>query len=339
MMPSRVGPRRQKTLVCQRQIEVIAPNRGLTVARLVTDELGDRPHIAWLGASTYVRGETVSEALARVDAMVMAAESERVPVRITEPSARKVLLAIAQWRTLIETALETGHVRLARYPVITAQGEVIHEEGMLRLIESSGHELTAREFIPPSIRCARVSDLDLKAVELALQALHDGTPKVAVNLSMASITRPIFLRQLATLLARYQATSARLSLEVREPPFAGLENSSLRPLVTTLAGTGVKSGIDHFGNQLSLLPLLSQAGISYIKLAPFIAERADTTPAIQNFVELLTAWAQRAGVTVLAAGVDTTSQWAALQRLGVAGYTGPAATSWLQNKALDPQPV
>jgi EAL domain-containing protein (putative c-di-GMP-specific phosphodiesterase class I)/GGDEF domain-containing protein len=302
-------------------------NLGHALQQLVTDGLSDQPYVAWVGGTTFLRGEAFSDVLVRVDSMVMASESEKLPACVTEPSAKQHTVTVAQWRVAIETAIDTGHLSLQFFAVHGSNGHnggtVLHREGMLRLIQPSGEVLDAHAFIPPAVRCGRISDLDLKAVQLALLELQRSPGDVAVNVAPQSIIRPIFQRQLAELLRANPATARRLWIELRDPGTTGDASQAVKVLCDTVVPLGCRVGIDHFGLNLSLLPLINEAQVHYVKLAPAVVEGAARLPRMAAFVGQVAQLGQRVGVTVIAGGVRSPGAIPALARLGVVGFTGP----------------
>jgi EAL domain-containing protein (putative c-di-GMP-specific phosphodiesterase class I) len=261
--------------------------------------------------------------LVRVDSMVMASESEKLLACVTEPSAKQHAVTVAQWRVAIETAIDTGHLALQFFDVHAAAGNVLHREGMLRLIQPSGDVLDAHSFIPPAVRCGRISDLDLKAVQLALLELQRSPGDVAVNMAPQSITRPIFQRQLAELLRANAPLAQRLWIELRDPGTTGDTSLAVRALCDTVGPLGCRVGIDHFGLNLSLLPLLNEAKVHYVKLAPALVEGATRAPRMAAFVAQVAQLGARVGVKVIANGVRNSASLPALAHMGVVGFTGP----------------
>jgi len=297
---------------------------GDSLQQLATDGMIDQAHVAWIGGSTFLRGESVSDVLVRVDGMVMQSEHEQRRVCFTEPDARQHIVAIAQWRRVIEEALETGHLALECHPVLLANGALLHREGELRLIRSDGSVVVAREFIPPAIRSGRISDLDLKAVQLALAELGRAPAlNMSVNIAAQSLLRPIFQRQVLELLKRHAATTPRLWLEMRDPGTLGDSSPAVMQLCEIGRQTGCRVGLDHFGVGLTLMPLLQDRALRYVKLAPEVCAASASHPAAAGYVRMLAELAARHHVQVVACDVQTEADVARLAALGVHAFTGP----------------
>ena len=301
---------------------------GDNLQQLAAEGMTDQPHVAWIGGSTFIRGETVADLLIRVDTMVMQAEHEQVPCCVTEPSARQHMVTIAQWRAVIEHALDTGHLSLECHPVLLADGQLMHREAELRLIRSDGSVVVAREFVPAAIRCGRISDLDLKAVQLALAALgREPELHMSVNIAAQSLLRPIFQRQLLDLLGRQRSTTARLWLEMRDPGILGDSSPAVHQLCELARESGCRVGLDHFGVGLSLMPLMQDTALRYVKLAPRVGASNTGHPAAAAYVQMLCELAERHHIQVVACDVQTPTDMRRLAALGVHAFTGPGVAA------------
>jgi EAL domain-containing protein (putative c-di-GMP-specific phosphodiesterase class I)/GGDEF domain-containing protein len=295
---------------------------GDALSRLAEEGLTDGSQVAWVGGSTYKRGEAFSDVLTRVDTMVMAAETRQEQVRVTEPSALQHVLAMAQWRVVIETALDTGHLELGFTPVLDARGQLIYREAHLALLDPSGLRLLDDDFVPAAVRCGRSTDVDLKAVGLALAELGRSPGSVAVRVAPQSVLRPIFQRQLSELLAAHAPLAPRLCLQVRQLGVGA--TGAVEILSRTVVPHGCAVGVEQVGRWLGALPLLGSAGVRYLTLAPEIASAAVSNTRLQTLVQLLAQWGERTAVTIVATEVDSLALAAELRAMGVRGFAGVA---------------
>jgi len=292
------------------------------------ERISESWNVAWLGASTYKFEEAFSDVLTRADAMVMAAETRREPYCITTPAEPLHLITVAQWRGLIETALDTGHVQLAFFPVQGRDANLLHREALLRLRSPDGTLMPAAAFIPPAIRTGRVTDLDLRAVELALAELARSPGDVAVNVSPHSILRPIFQRRVEEMLQGAGAVASRLWIEIDE---LGLSESldELQRFALSMKTFGCKVGIDHFGSRIFALPRLGRMGVGYVKLDREYGIGVHAQPGQRAFVRAIVDVSAAMGVKVIAEGLNDARDLSVLEELGVDGATGPLVSSAL----------
>ena len=289
---------------------------------LRADLLTDRPYAAWLGATTYTPGETPSEVMARADAMLQTCETTRTPWRLTTQSNPLHAMTMAEWRLLIEDALEGGRITMGMFEVRSRSGETLHLEASVRLRLPDGRRLRGADIIPPAIRTGRTVDIDLRIVLLALEHIRRSGIPVSVNLAPASVVRPAFVSRLRVMLASAGGSAAKLSLEVDESILR--EN---RPALAALAGMlvpfGTRLGIDHLFERLSDIPGLGAMPLHYLKLDGRVLGLNDG-PGARQYLDLCVALGHAEGLLVIATGI---ADDAALSRIGVAnvdGCTGPA---------------
>ncbi|RKT50356.1 diguanylate cyclase/phosphodiesterase [Azonexus fungiphilus] len=301
-------------------------DRLLGVLRdLVAAGLIDGERVGHLGSGVYRHGESLASLLARVDAAIASAEGEGdLGWRCADNGEAQCANNNADWRKLLECAIEAQRLRLIEFPVANSSGTLLHLECPLRLQAAEGGEwLAAGSFMPVASRLAMTSELDLAAVNLALERLALGLPAVAVNLSGESIFSADFRQRLHALIAGRRELAPRLWLEVAETgafqhfdEFVGYARL-LRPL-------GCRLGIEHFGRQFSQIGRLHDIGLDYLKVDGSFIRAIDSQPGNQAFLKGLCGIAHNIGLTVIAEGVQTQSELAALPALGFDGATGPA---------------
>ncbi|MDR2186455.1 MAG: EAL domain-containing protein [Azonexus sp.] len=296
-----------------------------TFGQLVASGLIDGEPVGHIASGPYQHGQPAATLLARLDSALAAAETEgALAWRRVDSAAPTPATSNADWRQLLDGAIESQRLRLVDFPVANNQGQLLHLECPLRLQAVEGGEwLIAGSFMPMAARLAMTADLDLAAVRLALDRLASGAAAVAVNLSGESIADAQFRQRLLARLASQKELASRLWLEVSEPgvfnhfePFRAFCNL-LRPLSCRL-------GIEHFGRQFSEIGRLHDIGLDYLKVDASFIRAIDSQPGNQAFLKGLCNIAHNIGLTIIAEGVQSTAELAALPDLGFDGATGPA---------------
>lgn len=287
--------------------------------------LTDSPAVGHVAAGTYRHGEPMAGLLARVDAALAVAEGQgALGWHVAESETRQRLASNADWRQLLEGAIESRRLRLIEFPVVSESGQLLHLECPLRLQASeTGEWLAAGSFMPMASRLALTSDLDLAAVRLALDRLAGSASPVAVNLSGESIMQPTFRQHLVELLSAEHDGAGRLWLEVAETGvFQHFD--AFREFCNSIRPFGCRLGIEHFGRQFSNIGLLHDIGLDYIKVDGSFIRSIDTQPGNQAFLKGLCSIAHNIGLSVIAEGAQTAEELAALPGIGFDGATGPA---------------
>lgn len=300
--------------------QLLALLRDLVAAGLI-----DGDGIGHIGSGVYRHGESLASLLSRVDAAIASAEGEgNLGWRCANSDDAQCANNNADWKKVLECAIETQRLRLIEFPVANSSGTLLHLECPLRLqAAEDGEWLAAGSFMPVASRLAMTSELDLAAVNLALERLALGLPAVAVNLSGESIYDANFRQRLHAMLSNRRELAARLWLEVAEiGAFQHFDEfvvfaSLIRPL-------GCRLGIEHFGRQFSQIGRLHDIGLDYLKVDGSFIRAIDSQPGNQAFLKGLCGIAHNIGLTVIAEGVQTQAELDILPELGFDGATGPA---------------
>ena len=300
--------------------ELLGSLRNLAAAGLIDGER--QGHVA---AGAYRHGEGVGSLLARLDAALASAEGQgAVGWSTAESSQEQPAASNADWKKLLEGAIASQRLRLIEFPVTGNHGELLHLECPLRLqAAESGEWLAAGSFMPMASRLAMTSELDLAAVRLALDRIAAGLPAVAVNLSGESVLQSHFRQRLAGLLTARRELASRLWLEVAEIG-AFQHFDEFREFCNLLRPLGCRLGIEHFGRQFSEIGHLHDIGLDYLKVDGSFIRSIDQQAGNQAFLKGLCSIAHGIGLTVIAEGVQTAAELAALPALGFDGATGPA---------------
>lgn len=292
---------------------------------LVSAGLIDGEQIGHIGSGVYRHGESLASLLSRVDAAIATAEGEgSLGWRCANSGDAQCANNNADWKKVLECAIESHRLRLIEFPVANSSGTLLHLECPLRLqAVEDGEWLAAGSFMPVASRLAMTSELDLAAVNLALERLAIGIPSVAVNLSGESVFDRSFRQRLHDLIASRRELASRLWLEVAETgAFQHFDEfitytQLLRPL-------GCRLGIEHFGRQFSQIGRLHDIGLDYLKVDGSFIRAIDSQPGNQAFLKGLCSIAHNIGLTVIAEGVQSAEELNILPELGFDGATGPA---------------
>jgi predicted signal transduction protein with EAL and GGDEF domain len=272
---------------------------ALAIAQLADDGLSDVTPVAWMGGATYAHGETVSQVLARVDAMVMQSHDGRGQAAVATHDGSQTITAVAQWRHVIETALATGHLTLDFVDVLDMEAQLAHRHGSLQLILPDGTQLARHVFMPAALRCGRSAELDLKAVEIALEAATRMDGVIAVEVSRQSALSPMFGRRLLTLLTHRPELARRLVLELTDTPDTRTLVKAMEALDGVVAKTGCGMALRDFGVGQTALPLLAPRRLRHVQLSHLLREDRLVAAHQQAFVRLLARWGQDSSVRVL----------------------------------------
>lgn len=293
----------------------------------------DQNPVGFVGVTLFRRDDDQSAVLARADAALMRAErgESESPV-VGDYDTPLVARTQEDWRQLIKAAVRDRGFALAAFPVAHVDGRLWHEEVMMRMRSpDEGTPWTAGQFMPAADRLGLTAELDLLAVELALQRLqHSTAATLAVNLSPISLQNLTFRERLPKLLASAPGAARRLWVEVSE---SGLDQglSGLAAISPILTQYGCKLGIEHFGRHFSAIPRLYAQRVDYLKIDGSFVAGIEENVGNQRLVKAIADVARGLNILVIAERVFTEAEWNELANLGVAGVTGPAVTARLRH--------
>ncbi|PKO89415.1 MAG: GGDEF domain-containing protein [Betaproteobacteria bacterium HGW-Betaproteobacteria-12] len=291
----------------------------------VSAGLIDGERIGHIGSASYLHGQGIGTLLSRVDTALACAEGQgALAWAPAESGSQPHATTNADWRKLLDGAIHTQRLRLIEFPVANSRGQLLHLECPLRLQAAEGGEwLTAGSFMPIASRLAMTSELDLAAARLALDRIAAGAAAVAVNLSGESLLAPDFRHRLLALIGSRKELAPRLWLEVAEVG-AFRHFGEFQTFCNALRPLGCRLGIEHFGRQFSEIGRLHDIGLDYLKVDGSFIRAIDSQPGNQAFLKGLCSIAHNIGLTVIAEGVQSAGELAALPELGFDGATGPA---------------
>lgn len=152
--------------------------------------------------------------------------------------------------------------------------------------------------------------------EACAQAMRWREPlRVAVNISPLQLADTRFEGQVLDILAHTGLPPSRLELEITETALFDGHTDSLAQL-HRLQGMGVHIALDDFGIGYSSLGVLHLFAFDKLKIDRSFVTGLETNPQAQAFVHAILAMAQSLSLPVLAEGVETEAQLAALVQAG-----------------------
>ncbi|MEU4624194.1 bifunctional diguanylate cyclase/phosphodiesterase [Actinoplanes sp. NPDC023801] len=188
-----------------------------------------------------------------------------------------------------------------------------------------GH-LSPAEFLPAVERSELLIPFTRRVLDLALAAAADWTAHgidvpVSVNVSARSLTDPTFPAQVTEALRRHRTPPSRLVLEITES-VAVSEQEIVDEVLARVRSSGVQVSLDDFGTGFSSLSSVTRMPVDEIKIdRSFVDEMIDSAAAgavVRAAVEL----GVRLGLRVVAEGIETIEQRAALIALGCPAAQG-----------------
>lgn len=152
---------------------------------------------------------------------------------------------------------------------------------------------------------------------------------VGVNLTQRQFYHPDLIGHVKKTLAASGVDPERLLLEVEESALSENPVAALA-IFERLLGCNVNLAVDNFGSGLAPLNLLVRLPIDVLKLDPRLTQTATQTGRQVAVLESLVQLGLKLGVQVVAQGIESPEQLAALIGLGCELGQGPLLSSALQ---------
>ncbi len=271
----------------------------------------------------FKHGDGRADLLHRLDGALAQAElkGNRAVVIRDEGQADSQSKNLSQWREAIDNALLAQEIALVKFPVRNAQGELVHDETVVRL-QLDNEQKPAGYFIPWAVRLGVMSNIDLAVLRMALTQLANMAQPMAINVSAAALCSASFREQALELIAMHPGRTQQLWLEFPETCVVR-HAEELRIFTTQLRRLGCSVGLEHVGLEFTQFDKLQEMGLAFLKIDSAIIRDIDTQPNNQTFVQSLCTLGHSIGLLMIAEGVQTTAERDVLFTLGMDGVTGP----------------
>ncbi len=247
------------------------------------------------------------------------------PPRLSVLAGQRVGQASGEAVDGLATLLQAGQLRALYQPVAEIQGRrVIGYEAEIAGPRDSPWERPGRLFAAAN-QGAEGAGIDLARLRTALAGWRSAAGRLFLDVHPESLGRQGFLAGTVALLREHGLTPADLVLEVA---VAGAQVETVRRGLAR-SGAGFALAIDRFGAGSAAPQALVDLRPAYLKLDPVLVRDVDRDFGRRTYVESLCYYARRARTEVIAVGVATPAELAALRRLGIAygqgELLGPAA--------------
>ncbi len=278
---------------------------------------------AVVGGVDGVHESSAGAALAAADAALARAEAavdDDAAAIVQHASLQDELLGAHAWRERMAAALAEGRTQLAEVAVLDAQGHELHLECPLRVQLQAGGEFQAADrWLALARRSRLLPQVDLVAIELALQAIADDGRARAVPVSVVSLATPGFVTDVLASLAAAPRAARQLTLECVDSLRRSTALSPLAAAMPAWTPWGVQVGVAGAAAAAQHLPALQAAGVRYVKVDARHLQGLDQDAAIRDYAQGFVQLAHGLGLKVLATGLSASTP---LEALWAAGFDG-----------------
>jgi sensor c-di-GMP phosphodiesterase-like protein len=200
-------------------------------------------------------------------------------------------------------------------------GAVLGCEVLARWVRSDGTIIPPMSFIPLAESSGRIEPMTWQILTTALSELNprlrrDKQFKVSLNVVPRHLLSAGFIDRLRRVVSEAKVSPRQVVLEVTErDELADLAKAAA--VVTELREFGFRVAIDDVGVGHSGLSLINGLGASIIKIDKIFVDTIARDTSAATIVEMLVRLARELKMTVIAEGIETPEQMAALIACGV----------------------
>jgi len=281
-----------------------------------------RLHIgASVGSATSPRdGRVVETMLRNADlALYRAKDDGRGVLRRYEPQ----LHAHAEQRRRIEIALrdalERGEMRLVYQPIVdAAHGGVAAFEALLRWSHPELGTVSPEVFVPIAEEARLIGRIGDWVLHTACRdaASWPGDVRVAINMAPAQLRDPQLPAAIVSALSHSGLAAHRLELEIAEEVFVK-DGEAAATMVDKVLALGVRIALDDFGTGRSSLGYLRKGRFSTVKIdRSFVRGATGNAAESIAIVRAVVAMAESLGMTTIAEGAETRTEYERMRGLG-----------------------
>jgi diguanylate cyclase (GGDEF)-like protein len=270
---------------------------------------------------------SVAEVLSAADsACYLAKDAGRNRVQVFRPDDRKIRSRSGEmnWVTRIAAALEEARFALFAQdirPIAEPSLETSYEI-LLRLRDADGQLVAPMNFLPAAERYGLMPRLDRWVIERTVTGLGElrdrgrSMPRLAVNLSAASLEDGGLFLFISKLLREHNVPPHRLSFELTETT-AVTQLAAVSRLLNDLRSLGCSIGLDDFGSGMCSFGYLRRLPVDYVKIDGSFVHKMDTDAVDRAMVASIQRIAHVMGLRTVAEHVQSESVLGLLREAGV----------------------
>lgn len=225
-------------------------------------------------------------------------------------------------------ALERRELRFHLQPIMDlATGRAVSLEALVRWQHPQRGLLAPGAFLAVAEARGLVPELSAVVLRGALRWLARSSAPwladltVAVNVAAEQLVSPGFRELVLGELDRHRIATDRLVLEITEHALVERMDETL-PVLQGLRAAGVGLAVDDFGTGYSSLAYLRHLPLTELKIDRSFVQGLDSSRADRAVVGSLVGLADELGLRVVAEGIETPQQLAAVRELGIARGQG-----------------
>ncbi|TXH88736.1 MAG: EAL domain-containing protein [Rhodoferax sp.] len=261
-------------------------------------------------------------------AMYQAKDAGRNTVRFYDHDIQQRLMEKAALEADLRKALERNELQLYYQPQVTADGQIVGAEALLRWKHPHKGFIPPGQFIPIAESSALIEQIGSWVVHTACETLERWARhstlqhlSLAVNVSARQFAQASFVPAVLAELAPAQFDIRRLKLELTESMLV-TDMDDVVAKMEALSQHGVRFSLDDFGTGYSSLAYIKRLPLDQLKIDQSFVRDLHEDANDAAIIRVIVGLAQTLDLEVIAEGVETAAQRDYLLRAGCHNFQG-----------------
>ncbi|WP_412069225.1 putative bifunctional diguanylate cyclase/phosphodiesterase [Rubrivirga sp. IMCC43871] len=265
------------------------------------------------------------EILREADLAAYAAKADPAAIwALFSPAMREAADRRLRLEADLDRAVERGELRVVYQPIVDLPtGRMRGVEALVRWQHPDLGMLYPDTFISIAEETGRIGEVDRWVMAEGLRQLERWDAEagrslglsLSVNCSARDLHEPLFADHVRALLARGPDRAGRLVIEITESLLVDDPRRAVAVL-EALHAEGVRFAMDDFGTGYSSLSVIHALPVDTVKIDRAFVQRMDEDEAAREMVRTVIGFARTLGTEIVAEGIETAEQRAALVEMG-----------------------
>ncbi|HET9946206.1 MAG TPA: EAL domain-containing protein, partial [Actinomycetes bacterium] len=256
-------------------------------------------------------------------ALYRAKDSGRDQYALFDDALRARAVGRMRAETVLRQAIAQDQLVAVFQPMVDlTDGTVRAAEGLVRILDRDGGLIPPAEFIDVAEETGMIVEVDARMFEMVAKeyarvaALPDvPLRRLSTNVSARSLEDPGFVDRVRRALTWYRVPGSAIRVELTERSLL-TSSPAVRESLERLAALGLQVGLDDFGTGYSALAYLQRFTLTFLKIDRSFVSRLGMSARDDAVVAAVVDLAHAHDLVVIAEGVETPEQLAALREMG-----------------------
>jgi len=273
----------------------------------------------YIGAVTFFKCIKLSSMLSAVDASLREAlkhDQSYAYIDLHDPD--RIILSANKWREKLHSILDDQSLFFFTQSISSANGGSSPYHEVLSRIKNNGEIINAGVFWPLVERFNLQAAFDRLVITQVLKYLDKLTKEpitLGVNISTASLQDVDFLTWFENNVLRSDFAQY-IVFEISETALVD-QNAAFNRFIRAIKNSHAQLALGRFGLMPSSLGCLQSVPLDYVKIDQRFVVDIDVNAQNQFYTKHLVNIARSCDISIIAHGVETSSQWEALKLIGV----------------------